>query len=91
MDGLQPPAKATIRLTGTHGEAAHSTQTGQNGTWQIPNVARGNYKVTAMATGYTMAPANQSVAVLDQDVAGVVFTATKRTRPAPPAGKPHPQ
>jgi hypothetical protein len=78
------PCSISGTIGGTGGNGATVTLTGgatatanASGIYTFTGVANGSYTVTPAKTGFTFAPANQSITVNNANVTGVNFTSTQ--------------
>jgi len=65
------------------GDATGTTTTDANGNYSFGNLTSGNYRVTPTKDGYRFEPTFRDIAVNNQDVSGVNFSAYQQARGMP--------
>src|SRR5262249_31471807 len=74
---ITPAAAATATMIQVQSASvSESVQPASDGSYAVGPLPAGNYTVTPVSSGYTFAPASQSVAVAGSDVSGVNFAGT---------------
>jgi hypothetical protein len=83
VTGMVPGHGATVHALGAR---SYTAAVRADGSWEIPNVAPGDYRVNLTGANYTFTPSYRSVSVKNADTHNVAFTAHPKSGAGAGAG-----